>query len=103
MPNRTRSKRSHTTPKPRLLPPRRNPQINIILQPFIRILIPRLQEFFVILGSFEGEGTDVCDAVPAKLAGGGVAVEGDAGEDAGSFCHFPDAVVFEAVSQAEGL
>src|SRR2546421_797674 len=44
MPKSTRSKRSHGTSKPGFLAPRCNPQINIILQPFIRILIPRLQQ-----------------------------------------------------------
>jgi len=49
------------------------------------------------LGGFKKVGRDVCDSVPADGAVLFIAIEADAGEDTGAFCHFPYAVVFEAV------
>ena len=75
MPNRTRNKRCHRTSEPRFLAAWRHPQVNVIPQPFIGILIPCLQVFLIVLGCFQSQRGDVCDAIPPERAVGIVPVE----------------------------
>jgi hypothetical protein len=85
MPNSTRNKRRHCAAEPRFFASRGDAQVDVIPEPFIGILVPGFQVLFIILCCFEGEGGDVCYAVPSQRTVGEVAVECEAREHAGAF------------------
>lgn len=94
MPNSTRHKRRHRAAESGFLAPGGDAQVDVIPEPFIGILVPGLQVLFTVLGCFEGEGGNVCHAIPTQRTVGEVAVECETREHAGAFRHFPDAIVF---------
>ena len=78
MPHCRSCKRRHSTSKPRFLAPWRDPQIHIILQPLIGILIPRFQQLFIILTRLQGQWRDISHAIPSHGSIRVVSVEPDA-------------------------
>lgn len=103
MPNSTRSERRHGTSKTRFLPSRSYAKIYIILEPFIGILVPCFQIFFIVLGSFEGNRRDICDSIPTKRSIGIVAIESYSRKNTSSFSHFPYSIIFKTMCHSKRL
>lgn len=64
MPESARHKRRHARSEPGLLAPRRNPQVDVVAQPVVRIHVPPSQIRARILRKLNAPSIDVLEPVP---------------------------------------
>lgn len=72
MPECTRPKRRHASPEPRFLALGRHPQVNVILQPVVGVLIPAAQVAVRVLRGLEIPRVDVLQPVPEYFSRSGI-------------------------------
>lgn len=97
MPESARRKGRHARPESRLLASRRNPQVDVVAQPVVRIHVPPSQIRARILRKLNAPRINVLEPVPRNLAGDGVdAVVAQASQDTRPFSQGPYAVKLEA-------
>lgn len=102
MPESARGKGSQTGTETGFLAFRRHPEVDVIAQPVVRVLIPAPQVPVGVLGRFETPRAYVLQPVPEYLARSFVeAVVSHSREDAGAFGQGPDAVVLQAGGDTE--
>lgn len=101
MPESARDKRHHARSEAGLLASRRNPQVDVVAQPVVRIHVPPSQIRARVLRKLNGPRIDVLEPVPRNLAGDGVdAVVAQTSQNARALGQRPYAVKLETRHQA---
>lgn len=103
MPDRTRPKSRHGTPKPWLLPLRCNSQVDIVLEPLIRVHVPALQIRPRIPCCLECHRVHIRQPVPPQLLFLIEAVVAKSRKNTRAFRKVPSTVIFQACGEAKSI
>lgn len=72
MPERARPERRHASPEPRFLALGRDPQVDVILQPVVGVLVPAAEVAVRVLRGLETPRVDVLQPVPEYFSRPGI-------------------------------
>ena len=72
MPERARPECRHASPEPRFLALGRDPQVDVILQPVVGVLVPAAQVAVRVLRGLETPRVDVLQPVPEYFSRPGI-------------------------------